>query len=800
MYFNFVSPIHWPIRLKVMLTVMGSQLLLGSILFFTVVERYDAALDTHVKSLQKEIDTLLSIEFIDPLLQRDFALAQQLADELVHQNAVTGIKLLGPTHKLVAQSGSTVDLQSLQKIDALHIYDWSKEQSIRKVTPLTFANQELGTVLYTVSLADQVNARTLFIKQFLLIALIVTLCTIALSFFISSRMIIRLKILRRMTDAAIGGNYAKRIKTVSNDEIGQLGVTFNRMASSIDERMQALIRAEVLKTSYLHSAQIEKARLGALLNSMRFGIVFLNNEQQIIYTNDALRNIWPKGVPAFVGQARNHGKETELEDGRIIFETSQLVLSEAGEGEEQPSDTDRAIGSLWIFEDVTLERNAQKTIQYLAERDSLTGLYNRRSFGLALQQAIDQRPDSRMALVYVDLDSFKLINDLHGHQQGDKVLVDIAGRLSACTRSTDIVARIGGDEFVVLIPDIEPQEQAIWCDRLLMQLTSHEGTNQQLGMTPTCSLGVAWYPQDGTSAEGLLAHADEAMYDAKRAGKNAWRSFQKHSDRDFEKVQTVLWSDRINTAIRKDGFRIFLQGVHHAQSREIHHFEALIRMPDPDNQGKMFSPGEFISHAEQSGRIIQLDRWMIKHCIKLLAEYPAIPPIAVNVSAVTFGDPSLVLYVEAQLKQNKVAGNRLHLELTETAALADVQSAQIAVAALQKLGCDICLDDFGSGFASLSYLKLIKADYLKIDGMFIKGILGDRENQVLLRAIVDIAKSSNRLTVAEWIEDEAMLETIKGFNVDLVQGYHLSRPEPCRTVITAYLSENVYVPSHPSVV
>jgi diguanylate cyclase (GGDEF)-like protein len=800
MQFTFVSPIHWPLRLKIMLSVMASQLLLGTILFFTVVERYDAALDTHVRSLYKEIDTLLSIEFIDPLLQRDYALAQQLTDELVTQNAVTGIKIIGPTHKLIAQSGSTVDLHTLQTSDAMHTHDWSKEQSIRKVTPLVFANQELGTVLYTVSLADQVNARILFIKQFLSIALLVTISAIIMSFLLSSRMIARLKVLKKVSDAAIGGDYARRVKTISSDEIGQLGITFNRMASSVDERMKALIRAEVLKTSYLHSAQIEKARLGALLNSMRFGIVFLNNDQQIIYTNDALKKIWPTGIPVFVGQALNHGKETILEDGRIIFETSQRVLSDVQDGEEGLSDADRSIGSLWIFEDVTLERNAQMTIQYLAERDSLTGLYNRRSFGTALQQAIDQRPASRMALVYVDLDSFKLINDLHGHQQGDKVLIDIASRLSASTRTTDIVARIGGDEFVVLIPDIEPQEQAIWCDRLLMQLTAHEGTHRQLGMTPTCSLGVAWYPQDGTTAESLLAHADEAMYDAKRAGKNAWRSFQKHSDRDFEKVQTVLWSDRINTALRNDGFRIFLQGVHHAQSREIHHFEALIRMPDPDNPGKMFNPGDFIGHAEQSGRIIQLDRWMIKHCIKLLSEYPAIPPIAVNVSAITFGDPSLAQYVEAQLKQNKVAGNRLHMELTETAALADVQSAQIAVASLQKLGCDICLDDFGSGFASLSYLKLIKADYLKIDGMFIKGINADRENQVLLRAIVDIAKSSNRLTVAEWIEDEAMLETIKGFNVDLVQGYHLSRPEPCRTVITAYLSENELMASHPSVV
>jgi EAL domain-containing protein (putative c-di-GMP-specific phosphodiesterase class I) len=214
-------------------------------------------------------------------------------------------------------------------------------------------------------------------------------------------------------------------------------------------------------------------------------------------------------------------------------------------------------------------------------------------------------------------------------------------------------------------------------------------------------------------------------------------------------------------------------------------------MPDPQTPGTRFNPGDFIKHAERSGKITQLDRWMIKHCVELLADYPAMPAIAVNMSAVSLNDVTFPAFVAQQLKLFDVPGARLHLELTETAALSDIASAQAAVAALQQLGCDICLDDFGSGFASLAYLKQINAEYIKIDGLFIKGINDERENQVLLRAIVDIAKSSNRLTVAEWVEDEAMLNTVRSYDIDLVQGYYLSKPTPAKEVIANYLAEQV---------
>jgi diguanylate cyclase (GGDEF)-like protein len=777
---------NWPLQVKVMLIVMITQALLGAVLLVVVLDRSDNALNSNVKTLHRSRDTLLADSFVNPLLEQNFSVIQQVAGELQSKGVIEAIQISDVAGLPVATAGDVEGLASLQKSDSIDSFNWAKSSSIRKVNEITYANQSLGTVRYSVSVKDQQSAREQFAKHFIVTAISIAGLSTFVSILASRRIIRRIRAIKKVSDAASTGDYSRRVRITSTDELGALANGVNRMAESVHERVQAVIRSEVLKTTYLHSAYIEKARLTSLLNSMSLGIVFLNNQNELIYSNDAVKKLWPDGLPDSIGPALNHGRELILDNGKIIFETSQIVLGEAQEGEEELRDEDRSIGSLWIFEDVTDERNAQMTIQYLAERDSLTGLYNRRSFTTALQQAVEQAPDTRMALVYVDLDNFKLINDLRGHQQGDKVLIDIASKLSATTRSTDVVARIGGDEFVVLVKDIKPEEQAAWCDRLLLQLTSSRAENSDSGLEATCSVGIAWYPEDGANAEQLLASADEAMYDAKRAGKNGWKNFQRHSDRDQEKAAKVLWADRLNQALKNDGFCIFLQGVHYADSREIHHFEALVRMPDPQNPGRYFNPGQFIGHAEESGKITLLDRWMIRNSIKLLSENPDIPPIAVNVSAISFTESSLTCFVAECLRQFRVDGHRLHLELTETAALADIHAAQASVAALQKLGCDICLDDFGSGFASLSYLKLIDANYLKIDGIFIKGLNEDRENQVLLRAIIDIAKYSNRLTVAEWIEDEAMLDNVKSYGVDLVQGFHLSKPQPAKDVIEQF--------------
>jgi diguanylate cyclase (GGDEF)-like protein len=780
---------NWPIQAKVMLWVTVGQVVLNLMLLQGVMYRTDHSLRQQVKTVIQEIDSLISISLTEPLLRRDYALLQQVTQELLAKKTVVGIRVTNAAGALLAEAGLTSNLSGLIKSDDPNSLEWSLTPVIHTASSLSFSGQSLGKVQYITSLDTQREERRDLLSVFTLIAFLTTTLAIGAGYLVSAKLVRRIKAIKQVSDAATQGEYNRRVSVDSEDELGKLALGLNRLADSVTDRMKALMKSEALKTDYLQTAQVEQARLSSLLDSMRLGIIFLNNQQDLIYSNAAVKKLWPEGIPSFVSRATNHGRERTLSDGRIIFETSHTVFANEGVSElvaEAQSESDRSIGSLWIFEDVTAERQAETTIRFLAERDPLTGLFNRRSSTTALQRAIEQNPHDGLALLFIDLDDFKLINDLKGHLQGDKVLVEVAKKLTEITRSTDIVARIGGDEFVILMTFDQAEDQTKWCDRLLVELSCIELSDE--AMRISCSVGLALYPRDGSNAEALLAAADEAMYEAKRSGKNAWRPFTERKDRHAEKANSLLWADRLRDALKTDGFEIFLQGVHHSDSRTIHHFEALIRMPDPRKPGVRFNPGEFIQHAERSGKITQLDRWMIQHCLALLADYPNLPAIAVNMSAVSLNDATFPNFVAQQLKLHNVSGVRLHLELTETAALSDIKAAQAAVVALQELGCDICLDDFGSGFASLAYLKHINAEYIKIDGLFIKGIHEDRENQVLLRAIVDIAKLSNRLTVAEWVEDEAMLNTVRGYNIDLVQGYHLSKPAPAKEVIARYFT------------
>jgi diguanylate cyclase (GGDEF)-like protein len=784
---------------KVMTWITFAQLTLSVAVFFAVVHQSDNALKTSAETGFQELDTVMSTALVDPLLQRDYALLQRLTDELLKSKTVEGMQIANPLGITLAQSGVTeIPRDSRQIIgdssSFSESFSWGKSAIFYKTSKIQFAGQPLAVISYSISLAQQLKARSKLLEQFFAITVLMTLLALVAGFFLTAKLVARIKDIGRISQAAIGGDYSSRANITSNDELGRLAQDFNRLSESVGDRINELTESETLRSFYLNSSQQGEARLKALLNSMKLGIVMLDTQQNAIYKNDALLTIWPEGVPAsvLISEANDcsTGFEIEIDNARIVSRTIHSVyetkISYDTTGESSGKMLGKILGKVLVFEDITAERNSQKTIQFLAERDSLTGLYNRRSFTQALHQALETNPGQALALAYIDLDNFKLVNDIKGHKQGDKVLIDIANKILSATRSNDIVARLGGDEFVILATDISLEAQTAWCDRLLLQLSAPDASAEGGVNMVSSSVGIAWYPKDAQSADQLLAAADTAMYTAKRAGKNAWRSFQKDADRAEHKANELLWNSRVNEALQTDGFEIFLQGVHHADSREIHHYEALIRMPDRSRQGQFHQPGEFITFAESSGKIAKIDRWMISHSVRLLALNPNLEPIAVNVSALSMGDSWLPSFVRNCLNENGVNATRLHLELTETAALADISGAQATVIALKQLGCEVCLDDFGSGFTSLAYLKLINASYLKIDGLFMRDLEIDRENQVLLRAIVDIASSSGKLTVAEWIEDEDMLQTALRYKIDLVQGYHLSRPLPAAQVVASH--------------
>lgn len=572
-----------------------------------------------------------------------------------------------------------------------------------------------------------------------------------------------------------------------------------RMQLELQDKVMELEQSEDIQKRLVVKAHQEQARMSSLLSAMNIGIFFEDVGNRVIYFNPAFRRIWliPDNID-LAGRATSDVMslsanvlarpdhfsrhilqvlgthevsdtfEIVMADGRVVTQLSYPVRDNDG----------RFIGRLWIYEDITRERQTAEQLIYLAERDSLTGLYNRHRFQeeLARMLADVERRKSHGSLLFFDLDEFKYINDTFGHRAGDSMLIRVAGEVNALVRRNEIISRIGGDEFAVLLPDASETEATHLAERIIRAIAQipfrFEGQNLRL----TTSLGIAHYPLHGENAEELVSHADAAMYQAKEAGKNAWRVYRHDLDASREMLHRLSWNERLGNALENDLLRLHFQGVYHAANGNLAHLEALVRMQDETDPERIIMPGHFIPAAEKTGKILDIDRWVIRESIALLRRIPNLPAIAVNISGRSFDEPTLPRYIAEQLSEQGVSPKRLMVELTETSAVSDLHDAQRFIEALRQTGCRVCLDDFGTGFSSFAYLKHLKVDILKIDGLFIRDLPNDHDNQVFVKSIVDVARGMNKITVAEFVEDAETLAMLKAFGVDMVQGYHLDMP------------------------
>jgi diguanylate cyclase (GGDEF)-like protein/PAS domain S-box-containing protein len=579
---------------------------------------------------------------------------------------------------------------------------------------------------------------------------------------------------------------------------------------ALQEKVAALEQAEKVQTRLVQNTREEQARLNHLLSAMNIGILFEDSQNRVMYCNPAFRRVWL--IPESIELTGRATKEVMQHSANIlsrpdhfskhilhvlgtheVSETFEIVLAD-GRVLTQLSypvhDADRRfIGRLWIYEDVTRERQTAEQLIYLAERDSLTGLYNRHRFQMELGRMLaeSERRQSQGALLFFDLDEFKYINDTFGHRAGDAMLIRVAGEVGALVRHNEVIARLGGDEFAVLLPDADEAQAAQLAERIIRAVSQIPFRFEQQNLRLTTSLGISLYPEHGSDTEELVARADAAMYQAKDAGKNAWRVYRPESDASREMLDRLSWQERIRNALENDLLRLHYQGVYRAADGALNHLEVLVRMLDETDSERIIMPGHFIGYAEKSGKIREIDRWVIAESIKLLAQSPNMPSLAVNISGRSFDDPTLPQYIAEQLSEHHVAPARLLVELTETSAVSDLHDAQRFIEALRHTGCLVCLDDFGTGFSSFAYLKHLRADVLKIDGLFIRDLPNDRDNQVFVKAIVDVARGMRKATIAEFVEDAETLEMLKRFGVDMVQGYYLDMPRANHPAITVHL-------------
>jgi diguanylate cyclase (GGDEF)-like protein len=450
----------------------------------------------------------------------------------------------------------------------------------------------------------------------------------------------------------------------------------------------------------------------------------------------------------------------KLHSGRVL---ERVTLPQCSRG--QP------IGRVYSFRDITDKLAANQRIEQLSHTDALTGLPNRRlltnrvEFALAMAQ----RDGTPFAVLFLDLDRFKHINDSLGHLFGDRVLVDVSERIKSCLRQVDTVARLGGDEFVMLVHQADAAGAEATARRVI-EAMARPFVLDGLNFTVTCSIGIALFPDDGNSMDELLRHADKAMYSVKEGGRAGYRFHQHRKDVDLRSRMKI--DHAMRQALTQGRFRLHYQPQIDLASGCVVGAEALLRWRDPE-LGEM-SPAEFIPVAEESGFIVPLGEWVLVEAVRQAALWRARGlrvVVAVNVSALQFQKPDFVDSVARVLCESGLPPQWLDLELTESILIQDAQEALTRLDALARLGVRLSIDDFGTGYSSLAYLKRVPIGQLKIDRSFVSGLPDDESDVAIVQAIIDMGRALHLQVIAEGVETEAQRQLLQRAGCNLYQGF-----------------------------
>ncbi|PLP96530.1 putative bifunctional diguanylate cyclase/phosphodiesterase [Cupriavidus pauculus] len=422
---------------------------------------------------------------------------------------------------------------------------------------------------------------------------------------------------------------------------------------------------------------------------------------------------------------------------------------------------------------------ANKELEFLALHDKLTHLPNRVLLEDRFQQAIQAatRQPGTFAVLFVDLDGFKGVNDTYGHQMGDSLLVEIAGRLRACTRSEDTISRVGGDEFVVLARADEPADAGVMAEKLIEALREPAHVAGH-ALHVSGSIGIALYPADGADQDTLMTNADAAMYHAKASGRNAYCFFERSMNHQA-RVQQSLIQD-LRGVTRTGQLELYYQPKFAATDNRVVGAEALLRWHHPLHG--LLMPDQFIGLAEKTGAIVTIGKWVLDEACRQLATWHAIGhadwSMAVNLSALQFCHPGMIETVSDALAHHGIPAASLTLEITESTAMRDVEETLAIMTQLDEMGVRIAIDDFGTGYSSLLHLKRIPASELKIDRGFVRDLAEDSEDAAIVSAIVALGRTLNLQVVAEGVETAAQQSFLAGLGCDALQGYLLGRPVP----------------------
>jgi diguanylate cyclase (GGDEF)-like protein/PAS domain S-box-containing protein len=442
-------------------------------------------------------------------------------------------------------------------------------------------------------------------------------------------------------------------------------------------------------------------------------------------------------------------------------------------------DNDRVIQVSGTARDITEQKAFQHQLSYHAEHDSLTGLFNRNYFQQELERTVARvaRSGTACALFYIDLDQFKYINDTLGHAAGDRLLVDVATLLSSHVRDGDLLARFGGDEFTLLLYNIDKRDVMNVAENFRALCDDYRFVEDDTTCNIACSIGVTMIDRHVATAEDALSHADLACNMAKQQGRNRAKLYNPADSDKAGMAADMGWAARVREMLEHDRFKLVYQPIVSTVDGHVMDYEVLVRMICDD--GQVILPGGFMPAAERFGLIHSVDRWIVERAIRQLAALHAQgqqASFSINLSGQAFEDVTLLPLIKNLLGETGLEPTWLTFEITETAAIANLAAAEEFISALKDIGCQFALDDFGSGFSSFAYLKHLPVDKLKIDGGFVKGMAHSSVDQAMVESMNQIAHALGKQTIAECVENEETLQILRQMGVDRAQGNYIGRP------------------------
>ena len=576
----------------------------------------------------------------------------------------------------------------------------------------------------------------------------------------------------------------------TNDELYVITKSANVMVKNLIkyiEKSKSLNASVLQKKAHLKDAQ-RMAKIGSFdydavsgeltLSDEYYRILGINLSRTITW-NDFLNFISKvdyQRVIRSIDYALKNGAQFHLKYSIVLENSKELYIQTKGKVRKK---VDGSIRITAVSLDITADVENKKMIEQLAYHDSLTGLANRTLLKDRMNKALQnaKRNKDSLAVIFLDLDHFKLINDTLGHSVGDELLIYITKVLREHTRESDSLARFGGDEFVILLPSIknvEDAEKTAAKIQKALQKKHDIGTHQ---LYVTSSIGLSIYPQHGKDSDSLIRSADTAMYEAKNDGRNKYKIYS-NSMGNFIDKQLTLEQDLIYAVKSKDQIEVFYQAKIDANTKAIYGAEALVRWRHP-TKGLVF-PDDFIHIAESTGLMIELGNIITEEAIKQINEFNKLGlmnlKIAINLSARQFQDSSLVPFIMSMLHKYKIDPMQVEFEITETVSMSNMTNTLRILEELKAIGVSIAIDDFGTGHSSLAYLKKFPINTLKIDQSFVFGIIKDEEDKIITQTIISMAKSLGLKTVAEGVETLEHAKMLKDMGCDLLQGYYYSKP------------------------